>query len=131
MLKAISNLARGIASAVGGSPLSPPRQDFTAALYASEVARHRTILDQQDAGIPRNPPGWSILDDDSPRGRGFLPLPEAARTMGLSEDATLALCGRELAAVQQGSTLLVQPAVVSVLGGGRPVSPPLAGDEAA
>ncbi|MEO5576051.1 MAG: hypothetical protein ABIR67_01340 [Gaiellaceae bacterium] len=51
--------------------------------------------------------------------------------MGLSEAATLALCGRELAAVQQGSTLLVQPAVVSVLGGGRPVSPPLDGDEAA
>ena len=128
MLKAFKHLVRR-AVVAGGSPY---RDSFTSALYAAEVERHRAILDREDAGIPRNPRGFSIDDyDDSPRGRGFFPLAEAARRMNLSEEATLALCGRELAAVQQGSTLLVQPAVVSVLGGGRPVSPPLDGDEAA
>lgn len=116
MLKAISNLARGIA-AVGGSPLSP-RRDFTAALYAAEAERHRSILDQQDAGIPRNPPGFSI-DDDAPGNNGFVPFAEAARRMGLSEDETLLLCERSLLeAYSGGSVLYVRPAIVSMLASG-------------
>ena len=117
MLKAFKNLAGGIASAVGGSPLSP-RRDFLAAPYPDAL--------YPDETIPRNPPGFSILDDDSPRGRGFLPLADAARTMGLTEDETLALCERELRAFRQGSTVYVQPAVVSILGSRRsePASTP-------
>ena len=95
MLKVFSKLARGIA--VVGDPSRRafhPDAEFERSLYAAEVERHRAILDREDASIPRNPPGWSALDDDSPRGRGFFPLAEAARRMGLSEDETMAMCER-------------------------------------
>lgn len=113
MLKALSNLVRRVAVADG----SPYRDSFTDALYAAEVERHRSILDREDAAIPRNPRGFSIDDyDDSPAARGFHPLPEAARRMGLSEDETLTMCERSLLeAFGSGSTLYVRPAVVSIL----------------
>ena len=112
MLRALKSLAEGVRS-VGSSAL---RQSLASDVYAAERERHRSILDQVDSLIPRNPPGWSI-DDDTPAAQGFVPLAEAARRMALSEDATLVMCERSLLeAFVSGSVLYVRPAIVSVLG---------------
>lgn len=64
----------------------------------------------------RNPPGWRAEDVLAQSG-GFLPLPDAAASLGLSEDETFDACKRGLIeAEERGGFLYVRPAIVSVLG---------------
>lgn len=52
----------------------------------------------------------------APSAHGFVPLAEAARWMALTEHETLDLCLRShLEAYREGGTLLVTPAIVSIL----------------
>lgn len=97
-----------------------PRQTFETLHRRHEDERHQRIIERLPSrGDPfpsRNPPGWRA-EDILGHGDGFLPLAEAAKTLGLSEAETLDVCARGLVeGDDRGGFLYVRPAIVSVLG---------------
>ena len=95
-----------------------PLAGFSLELDEHAAERHRGILERTPERTRSTmPPGFRAEDAlGVTRSRGFLPRPEAAEAMSLSEDEVVDQVFRGLLEGRLiGSTLYVQPAIVSVL----------------
>lgn len=106
----------GPGAAARDEPPAAPRP-FEIALEQHTRRRHSLILAGAEQLLPPPVRGFSPEDVlNLPGGRGYLPLRDAARQMGLSEHETIEWVGRGLLeALDAGGALLVRPAIVSTL----------------
>jgi hypothetical protein len=96
------------------APASP--RDFEHRLRAHEGERHASVFLEPPLRLPKTPRGIRYQDVMRvPGERGFVPLQEAARTMGETEGGVVELCRRGLLLYEFcAGQLYVQPAIVSV-----------------
>jgi len=93
----------------------PSPGDFSRRLREHEDQRHASIFLEGPRAVRSTlPPGWRA-EDALPQTRGFLPLADAADAMGATEDEIIELASRGLLLAElRGTTLYVQPAIVSL-----------------
>lgn len=119
MRRLVSELASLLRARLGPGQDGASASLFSGLLREHEDERHRRIVDRLPTSgdlLPsRNPAGWRA-EDFTGAGDGFVPIANAAATLGLSEGETLEMCMRGLLeAEERGGSVHVRPAIVSVL----------------